>query len=128
MAPKCYDSTHEALVFKSLQEIIKIWSSGSGQADLTLTVCDGSAELRLNVCLGRPSDSNIPSSEKSSFSGTEKMLKKNKKRRKCPSKQARDRKRAEVFRLKKADIVLPISGELLPLKLLLRITRVTIVC
>ena len=114
MAPNCYDSTQEALIYRSLQEIMRIWSRGSGQADLSLSVNDGKAQLNISVSLERPPDSFLPSSEKPGFSGHTHRRKK----KKSPSKVARDRKRAENYRTKKThadDIVLPISGQLMKL-------------
>ena len=44
--------TEEVLVYRSLSKIIKIWSRGSGKANLTLDVNDRKCEYKLSVSLG----------------------------------------------------------------------------
>ena len=57
MHGKYYHPSQEALVLRSLREIIKIWSAGSGVASLAFDVIDGQAELKPNFNL----DSAVPS-------------------------------------------------------------------
>ena len=48
--------TEEAFLLSSLNEIVKVWARGSGQAKFDLSICDGVADLSLNFKLGHPSD------------------------------------------------------------------------
>jgi hypothetical protein len=50
------NNTEEAFLISSLNEIVKVWARGSGQAKFDLNICDGVAELSLNFKLGHPSD------------------------------------------------------------------------
>ena len=47
------NNTEEASLLSSLNEIVKVWARGSGQAKFDLNICDGVAELSLNFKLGR---------------------------------------------------------------------------
>ena len=49
-------NTEEAFLLSSLNEIVKVWARGSGQAKFDLNICDGVADLSLNFKLGHPSD------------------------------------------------------------------------
>ena len=48
--------TEEAFLLSSLNEVVKVWARGSGQAKFDLSICDGVADLSLNFKLGHPSD------------------------------------------------------------------------
>ena len=50
------NNTEEAFLLSSLNEIVKVWARGFGQAKFDLNICDGVAELSLNFKLGHPSD------------------------------------------------------------------------
>ena len=38
-----YNYTEEAFLLSSLQEMVKVWASGSGKAGFNLNICDGLA-------------------------------------------------------------------------------------
>ena len=48
--------TEEAFLLSSLQEVVKVWARGFGQAKFDLNICDGVADLSLNFKLGHPSE------------------------------------------------------------------------
>ena len=48
--------TEEAFLLSSLNEVVKVWARGSGQAKFDLSICDGVADLSINFKLGHPSD------------------------------------------------------------------------
>ena len=48
--------TEEAFLLSSLQEVVKVWARGIGQAKFDLNICDGVADLSLNFKLGHPSE------------------------------------------------------------------------
>ena len=46
-------SSEEALLFRSLNEIVKILKKGHGKANLSVNVLDGAAEVTLRFSVGR---------------------------------------------------------------------------
>ena len=55
-----FSHSEEAFLFSNLRNIINVWSGGSGQARLNISVKDGKAELQLNYLLGHPEASHLP--------------------------------------------------------------------
>ena len=51
-----YSYTEEAFLHSSLQEVVKVWASGSGQAKFEVSIENGVAKLNLSFTLGDPSD------------------------------------------------------------------------
>ena len=51
-----FNRSEEAFVQSSLNEVVKIWATGSGQASFRLDVSDGLATLQLSFQLGKPTD------------------------------------------------------------------------
>ena len=51
-----FSLTKEAFLLSSLQEVVKVWARGSGQASFNLNIHDGVAELQLGFKLGSPSE------------------------------------------------------------------------
>ena len=50
------NNTEEAFLLSSLNEVVKVWARGFGQAKFDLIICDGVADVSLNFKLGHPSD------------------------------------------------------------------------
>ena len=48
-------NTEEAFLLGSLNEVVKVWARGFGQAKFDLNICDGVAELSLNFKMGHHS-------------------------------------------------------------------------
>ena len=121
MASFSYTHTGEALIFDSLQEIIKIWSRGSGQARFTLDINDGVGEMKLSFNLGIHSPNATRTETRTQYQAQPHILKPRKKRRrkrKSPSQLARDKARAQSYHARQAQkstIVLPFAGQILPI-------------
>ena len=138
-----FNLTEEAFILSSLKEVVKIWSRGSGQATFSLTINDGNADLQLGFRLGQPGDDHLPQEhvnleqyphhhEHPEHQG---HVNGGHTRKKCPSRQNRDRARAVQHQsrirsgpaaataaddTKQAEVVpavvLPFSGKILPIK------------
>ena len=120
-----FSFTEEAFLLSSLQEVVKLWRRGSGQANFDLKVIDGVAELNLKFKLGHPSDlhcaptHNVPPPHQDQDQAAPVL----KKRRKSAARRERDRVRAQAFQAgretgsetQQTSLILPFSGKMLPI-------------
>ena len=51
-----YSTPHKTVLYRSLDEIVKIWRRGSGKARFSVDINDGVAELRMTLPLSQFSD------------------------------------------------------------------------
>ena len=51
-----HNFTEEAFLLTSLQEVVKVWARGTGQASFAVNVENGVAKLDMSFSLGHPSD------------------------------------------------------------------------
>ena len=86
-----FSHSEEAFLFSNLRNIINVWSGGSGQARLNISVKDGKAELQLNYLLGHPEESHLPPQLPPTFPVLPLRRRKSKKR------QTRDNQRAARY-------------------------------
>ena len=90
-----FNHSEEAFVQSSLNEVIKIWESGFGQASFRLDVCEGSGTLNLSFQLGKPSDKHcdlgVPAQPGSHVNAYPQQQHR---RRKGPARHEKDRARA----------------------------------
>ena len=114
-----YSNLHKTVLCRSLDEIVKIWRRGSGKASFSVDINDGVAELRMTLPISQFPDNcqakdDLPCETNLEFKPRPRTRKK-----KSPSQRRRDARRAEAFRERKIripDLVLPFSGEILPLQ------------
>ena len=135
MQPNNFNHTEHAFVLSSLQEVVKVWSRGFGQASFDINVTDSVAELKLGFKLGRPHESHVhfpPDSRNQQHHQydldkdqvQENVFDHRSKRQKTAARKERDRARAEKYKATKqqnkqrsaSDLVLPFSGNLLPVR------------
>ena len=125
-----YNYTEEAFLLSSLQEMVKVWASGSGKAGFNLNICDGLAELQLNFQLGHPSDAHcnpyLPTSHQHPQQQVhqphqEASIPVRRRRRRGPTRRARDRIRAEEHQARISAaapaVILPFAGKMLPVQI-----------
>ena len=125
-----YNYTEEAFLLSSLQEMVKVWASGSGKAGFNLSISDGLAELQLNFQLGHPSEAHFdlknlpqchqPPQQQVHQPLDEAFLPVRRRRRKGPTRRARDRVRAEEHQARTLAaapaVILPFAGKILPVQ------------
>ena len=123
--------TEEAFLLSSLNEIVKVWARGSGQAKFDLSICDGVADLSLNFKLGRPSDQHCDPSPQPSqhdepdaqHEGEEPGQEPLRPVPQCKSQARRERNRLRAARHRAATavatatstVILPFKGKILPM-------------
>ena len=118
MAPTRHNEDNETLIYNTIHELIKIWRKGSGQANLSIDINDGLCDLNLSFKFERQFNGLATCTNQIPVINPSFGQKKNRnRRRKSPSQRERDRKRAEyrLQKIKKTKIILPFSGQLLPL-------------
>lgn len=119
----------EAFLLRSLQEVVKVWASGNGNADFNLKIENGTAELKLAFRLGHPGDAHVVPPQQHQQQPhhdhhQEPQLHRRRLRRKGAARREKDRARAARhqagLRPKKsagpADILLHFLGRILPLE------------
>ena len=121
--------TEEAFLLSSLQEVVKVWARGFGEAQFDLKICDGVADLSLNFKLGHPSDQHIEpvhqppdphhhAHHEDFENGQETHRPPHQRQRRGPAQRERNRLRAARHRAGTAAsaVILPFTGNILPLK------------
>ena len=121
--------TEEAFLLSSLQEVVKVWARGFGQAKFDLNICDGVADLSLNFKLGHPNEQHCepvhlpphphhshPHHHQQDYGQDTPHPNQN---RKSKSQRERNRRRAAQHRAATAAVavtavILPFTGNLLP--------------
>ena len=58
-----YNHTEEAFFLSCVDEVMKVWASKSGQANLKISVEDGKVDLQLGFKLGLPGDVHLAPSQ-----------------------------------------------------------------
>ena len=134
-----FNLSEEAFILSSLNEVVRVWARGYGQASFNLNIKDGVADLQLGFQLGHPADPHLhQQSEPHHHLPPEHHPNRKKKRRKGPARRESDRVRAEQHRarfqpeaaaassfaeeqtgavaLKLPVVLLPITGKLLSVK------------
>ena len=125
-----FNYTEEAFLLSSLQEVVKVWARGSGQASFDLQVTNGVADLKLGFRLGHPADLHSePAAPPPPHLNPQQVHHpyqdhfRPHRRQKGPKRRERDRKRAEMYQHRHhpqkatpAAVILPITGKLLPVK------------
>ena len=54
-----FSPSEAAFLQCSFNEVMKVWSRGFGQANFSLNISDGHAELKMNFSLGRPQNPHV---------------------------------------------------------------------
>ena len=54
--PIPFTMTEEAFLLNCVKEVMKVWATKSGKADMNISVINGMADLQLNFRLGSPRD------------------------------------------------------------------------
>ena len=122
-----FNYTEEAFLLSSLQEVVKVWARGSGQASFDLQVTNGVADLKLGFRLGHPADLHSEPAPPPPHLNPQQVHHPNQdhfrphRRQKGPKRRERDRKRAEMYehrhhpqKATPVAVLLPITGKLLP--------------
>ena len=128
-----FNLSEEAFILSSLKEVVNVWARGSGQATFNLRIVDGFAELRLGFQLGSPTDLHLLREQVDPLPQEPPRRYRKQKKKKSPAKLAKDRARAAEHQARikpevaatstsssaeetSLDIILPITGKLIPLK------------
>ena len=95
-----FSNTEEAFLLRSLQEVVKVWASGNGNADFNLKIENGTAELKLAFRLGHPSEAHVVPPQQHQQQPQydhhhEQQLHHRRRRRKGAARREKDRARAE---------------------------------
>ena len=121
----------EAFLLASLKEVVNIWSRGTGHANFNLTIQDGVADLKLRFQLGRPTDPHVLNQQCYQVQPQphhadvpcEHGWQHQRRRHKTAKQRERDRERAAKHQASCQSaatavpaVVLPFSGNLLPVK------------
>ena len=135
-SPTTINFTEEAFLLNSLQEGVKIWGKGIGQASFHLQIDNGTADLQLGFKLGLPSDLHVvppapPDPDPQPNQHQRKEVDdqhiqncgyQQQRRRKGPARRAKDRVRAAQHQAclqsksaAPADIILPFNGKVIPI-------------
>ena len=122
-----FNHTEEAFILSSLQEVVKVWTRGSGKASFNLDVSDGEGTLKLCFQLGKPGDPHCdPHVPPQPCAHLHQHGQQVQKRHKGPARRRKDCARAAAHQTRlqsqaavaavPAALKLPFSGNILPLK------------
>ena len=126
-----FNLNKEAFLLASLKEVVNIWSRGTGHANFNLTIQDGVADLKLGFQLGRPTDPHVLNQQCDQVQPQphhadvpcEHGWQHQRRRHKTAKQRERDRERAAKHQASCQSaatavpaVVLPFSGNLLPVK------------
>ena len=136
--------SEEAFILSSLKEVTQVWARGTGHATFKLNIVDGTANLQLGFSLGHPTDPHlhVQPGDPHHLPTQNYHNPPKKRRKKGPARREKDRERASQHRaslqseaaavsscaeeqtetLKPLDIILPVTGKLLPLRVKSRIS------
>ena len=116
-----FSLTEEAFLLSSLNEVVKVWARGTGQASFDLNISDGVAELKLGFKLGHPSEPHCHPPAPA-HQPQEELHQHHRRRQKAAGRRVRDQQRAQQHQagLQAAApaevVILPVTGKLLPVR------------
>ena len=130
-----FNHSEEAFLLGSLQEVVKVWIRGNGQASFNLNIVDGLADLNLSFKLGNPAEPHChpypPPSHQCYEPVQPQNVEHHRRRRRRPGRRLRDQERAAKYHLyrqtnsaadsgtvsaAKPAVILPFTGKLIQLK------------